>query len=472
MSRQLHLSQSNEHHIGLMDIRDEVETSALVVNSKMTGVVAPETVVANSWTTRLVLPYTIRWVSYREKDGDNNIKDRLQPTLHLQDETELQVKYKDSMIEEIRGRNAPPDIIWRFMENGVMSIDFNNKRSWNVTTWNTTISTDVNNPDRDSHYNLSTTTTSIKQLDGHFIGFFCKYFDIFSHVVVDHLSPIAWIRKHILSQPKNMNVKLLLMDTYPMRDLLEWLDAPFARERVIWLTAAPQHILINGSISFITSHIGAFRYPCYFQSLREWARETKVATTSVEHDNGINKTIIYVTRDSKSAKHHRVIESSHEANMLQIIKNAMHRHGKVEEFIVYGGTKTDWTGKVMPMTFKEQYNLFHSAQTVIGAHGGAFANIIWMGDFLEHSGNYEDHDEGYYKPQVLEFMIGPDSNQVQFEKKEKDKSNINFRKTYFFLYGSAPWIEYHHILYASNSTKYTTYINLTVFERALDFMWD
>jgi len=34
MSRQLHLSQSNEHHIGLMDIRDEVETSALVVNTE------------------------------------------------------------------------------------------------------------------------------------------------------------------------------------------------------------------------------------------------------------------------------------------------------------------------------------------------------------------------------------------------------------------------------------------------------
>ena len=55
-------------------------------------------------------------------------------------------------------KGAGPNIVYFILY-------FNNKCSWNITTWNDTISMDMNNHDKDYNYNLSTTTIIIKQLD-------------------------------------------------------------------------------------------------------------------------------------------------------------------------------------------------------------------------------------------------------------------------------------------------------------------
>lgn len=45
-----------------------------------------------------------------------------------------------------------------------------------------------------------------------------------------------------------------------------------------------------------------------------------------------------------------------------------------------------------------------------------------------------------------------------------------YGKTYFNLFASASWVQYHHILFSANSTADINYVNLDMLKLALDAM--
>ena len=117
--------------------------------------------------------------------------------------------------------------------------------------------------------------------------------------------------------------------------------------------------------------------------------------------------------------------------------------------VIFNGK--DLNGKTMDIA--AQAKLFRSASVVIGPHGSGLANIVWT------MATKTKGCKG--RVAVLEFLCGPRSLHVQ-------NGCSTYTKTYFNLFASAPWVNYHHVLYASNSTEIETFINLLSFQVALD----
>ena len=103
------------------------------------------------------------------------------------------------------------------------------------------------------------------------------------------------------------------------------------------------------------------------------------------------------------------------------------------------------------LSIAEQVRAFRSATVVIGAHGGGLANIMWTNI---PSTSCSD------RPKVIEFLCGQASVAVQ--------NGCPYGKTYWNLAATIPWVDYHHVLYTSNSTNKDVYIDLEALGMAMD----
>mmetsp|Transcript_444 Transcript_444/g.1024 ORF Transcript_444/g.1024 Transcript_444/m.1024 type:complete len:418 (+) Transcript_444:303-1556(+) len=287
-----------------------------------------------------------------------------------------------------------------------------------------------------------------RSFSGDWIVFMKRFSNVHAHILIDHFPGIAILRE---MYPKSF--KFLLYDAPLLKKMLTWLDPNFVLNRVVWLKNK-ELVQIQGRLSFLEPNPKSFntRYAAYSNALRRWIQEVKgPKLKSLNSSNNKRSLVLYLSR-SAGAGHARKVNPLHQKDIIHAIRLAMKKHHKTEKLVVFTGVDKNNT----PISLEEQFDLFTSAETLIGPHGGAFANIMWMG-LLETE----------RRPNVLEFLIGPESHQVQ-----PSKSLIPFRKTFYTLFNGASWVNYYHVLYAPNSTHMNTYINLQSFNDALDNIWE
>jgi len=363
----------------------------------------------------------------------------------VKDHSYFMSKYSEKYSKEIRPSITP-------IVDGRIKIKIKKRKFVSLEAWNDTFCI----------YNCSDTlynsTEEEKMIEGGGEGdvvAFVNHFDnVHAHVLIDHLPAIAYLRQTYT------NVTFLLNGSNMMKRILTWLDPTFVSNRVIWITWDTQNKVWRvpkGQTLYVWKRINEdVRNLDNWIALRRWIQEVKNID---EEQTESRKRVVYASRNSPGAKHHRAMDPSHEADIITMIKTAMDRHwGDVKKkLVIYTG----YDKNNSLMSLQEQFRLFRSADVVIGAHGGALANVCWMG-----IGSSSFSNSSHLTPAVVEFMIGPGTSSIQHNHGQ------NYSKTYYNLYAGAFWINrYEHVLFAQNSTEDASYIDLNSLERALDEIW-
>ena len=171
-------------------------------------------------------------------------------------------------------------------------------------------------------------------------------------------------------------------------------------DRVLWV---PYNHIVHvkrGDLTvIIPDKVPTYMGTSFMKPLRKWLTTNhpeEHIRFDTDHPHGL---VIYYTRSGASnVEHGRVIEKSHERDIVEHIKEAMKRHGRKESFITYSGFDNDGNS----LSVEDQFHLFRSATAVIGPHGSGLANMVWF-DFKRAGSSCKK------RPNVLEFVSGPDS---------------------------------------------------------------
>merc|ERR1712226_93748 len=179
--------------------------------------------------------------------------------------------------------------------------------------------------------------------------------------------------------------------------------------------------------------------------MRHWIAERHPDRTPNEE-----KHVLFYTRGGNETFHGRVMNPTHEQQILKNIKAKLQQHkkNKNDKIVIFNGK--DEHGKTMSIA--EQFALFRGAHAFIGPHGSGFGgNFLWMDPFASNCEERSDY---------LEFMPGPETPKVQ-------------HALYASYYGNLrKWpLDYHSLLYTTQSTYETPFINLADLDEALDAMW-
>jgi hypothetical protein len=284
------------------------------------------------------------------------------------------------------------------------------------------------------------------------------HYDVFAHFLIDFLPYIAYLKDTLPP-----TTRLLMADARNSnRPRLEALDPEFAK-RVDWIECPKtkcrnQMVRIRGGSFSIMHPVSSLRHMELLVRARRWIFETHAPTKELMAPQ--NRTVIYYTRNSVSAGHGRAIDIQQEQIMIQIIQETMVKFNRPERLVIYDGEQH---------TFEQQIELFQSANLVIGAHGGGLANLLFLLPSTTSSPAAvagTNHSSAsslcQERPKVLEFLTNPSTPEVQFG---------TLMKTYYILYSTANWAEYHHVLYTPPSDGQVTFINIREFREALQAMF-
>jgi len=301
------------------------------------------------------------------------------------------------------------------------------------------------NPDREVLGRVKETQVLEK---GNYVVFTSLFFDQYQHILIDHLGYIAFLRKTLPPETKFIMVDVVgplagRGESHGQR-LIEFLDPEFA-SRIHWIKCANMrkcHSRVTirkgkGSISVFRPPV-ATRHAQLLKIAREWI----LSTYRPKPEAFKSKKIVYYTRNHKTAHNGRAMDLQQEQIILKIIEHLMLRFKRPEQLVVFDGSS---------ITLEEQIDLFQSTTVLIGAHGGGLANMLFMLPNAE-SDRCED------RPKVLEFVTSSATPQVQ--------DGLRWM-TYYNMYASCAWVEFHNVLYASGSTSETTYLDLDHIRDAL-----
>ncbi len=291
---------------------------------------------------------------------------------------------------------------------------------------------------------------------GKYAAFSGWYFGNYGHYMHDHVSKIAWIKSNVVSD----DTVFLLPYHEIHEEALTLVDEQFVKNRVIWIKYGET---VSATSSSLTVTIPKSNQPFpngtpqtaafYTEALRRWLEEShwtpEPQSTSNQVARNERKVIFYTRRGSMQQRN---LDVELEEVILSKIREAMVKRGQnpEEDLIVFNGL--DENGAMLPM--RTQFELFSSADTAIGPHGAGLTNVIWM-DPRCGKGSRED------RPKVLEFVSSERTPSIQY----------GTYWSYWFFYGSLPWIDYHQIYYTKDSTDAQTFIDIEIFEQTLDQMW-
>ena len=146
----------------------------------------------------------------------------------------------------------------------------------------------------------------------------------------------------------------------------------------------------NGSLKVVLPKSSP-RHSDLLEMAREWIFELSPPAPSITSE----KTVIYYQRkhNSHPLKPSRAMDPEQDEILVSIIRDIMKRFGRREKLVVFDGK----------LSVKEQFDLFRSATTIIGAHGGGLANLLYT---LPGSSCAD-------RPKVLEFATNPSVPDVQ-----------------------------------------------------------
>lgn len=269
---------------------------------------------------------------------------------------------------------------------------------------------------------------------GDFFVFHSWFVGNYGHFLHDHLPLIAFIRSIL-----HPGSRIVLQDSPFSRKFFQWFDPGF-ETRVAWIGHGST-IFVNGRVTSLHANQFPLRNPFFVAHLKSWI-------DSRPQPDPLPQTIIYYSRsNSKDVRHSRIMDEECEQAAISRIKDAMIRYGRTERFVLFNGIENGET-----MSFANQYRLFRSATALIGPHGSGMANSMWMrGDAGDAA-----------RPNVIEFLPGRKSAHVLVG---------GYSKTYYYLSGGLPWLQFHHIPFTPDSTRHTTRIDLDDLDAALHAMW-
>jgi hypothetical protein len=156
------------------------------------------------------------------------------------------------------------------------------------------------------------------------------------------------------------------------------------------------------------------------------------------------------------AKNNRILDLTQEAEVIRRIHNAMIRHNRDYDLVIFDGSRIDpLTKQRRLVTVSEQFALFRSAQTIIGPHGtGLGANLVWIDPAPRDCVN---------RVQLLE-IIGRGVNGWS----GVERGDL-YLSHYPFVRGLA--INYHVLLQLENSKSNEIFIDLDMIDEFLDDVW-
>eukprot|EP00965_Chrysotila_dentata_P257812 6213012-Pleurochrysis_carterae.AAC.3 len=288
------------------------------------------------------------------------------------------------------------------------------------------------------------------------------YVGNYGHFLHDHLPVISWLKE--VMPPK---VMLLMVRNSLHAQVMETVDSQFAAERIHWLEF--DTLACAKEARLVAQPGQPWRDQGLARQLRAWIRPASTVSLLPKADTEA-LTIYYSRVKTPTVLHGRLMDPEHEKAILAVVQAKMRAafSGINARLVVYNGHKDD--GSQMPIM--EQARLFQAASFVLGPHGSGLANVLWLPNvkpYLRLSNpqpgrrNSDAEHSCHHRPSVLEFICGERSAVVQY--------TCPHEKTYWFLYAVVFWAEYHHILFAPNSTKMATYVRLDELELALDHIF-
>jgi hypothetical protein len=278
-----------------------------------------------------------------------------------------------------------------------------------------------------------------KVVQGDHAVYIMSWYSEYQHILLDHLGYIAYLRKTL---PPHTKLLLPRVSGHPMiPNMLQSLDPEFAG-RVDWIEchswrSCNNHILVrNGTLRVLTPAFDP-RHVDLLSMARQWIHSSFPPSPEQLQKNSI----IYYKRGggANGAKNGRVMDQAQEELLIQMLRDTMLQHGRQEQLVLFDGRG---------LSFEQQVRIFQSATAVIGPHGGGLANML----FLPLSGKCQE------RPVVLEFATSPRSPQVQ-------GGDLNI--SYYNMFSTCPWTQYHHILFTAESTCGVTYVDMELYSEAL-----
>lgn len=289
----------------------------------------------------------------------------------------------------------------------------------------------------------------------------------FMHFMHDTLPLVYWIKKFHSSG----NASFVLIDHPLHRNFVNWLDRDL---NVEWVKLFETVCIARGSGSLTAVQMISVGPTApndktansFNIDATPWDVDNAALSTNFFHEvqrlhpsshiKARRSIIFYSRRASASVHHGRSMNAEHEEWLLSIIRSAMMRHGRSEELIIFNGIAKDGN----QIGFEEQFMLFRSASMLIGPHGGGMTNLVWM------AAAHSCRD----RPIIIEFICGRDSPNVV--PRGCGPGRPSFMSTWQ-SWGGAPWVNYHHLLLASNSSGKTgeLFIDGKELDKSLDEVW-
>ncbi|CAM9688881.1 unnamed protein product, partial [Phaeothamnion confervicola] len=239
----------------------------------------------------------------------------------------------------------------------------------------------------------------------------------YAHLLHDHIFFLTWL---ITEFPPS--TKIALRFSRVAHGIIKWLDGSLL-ERILWyseeqVTCVPGTALI---VDPVAGDYHQFRSTSLVWRFRElitsshFFREARAARAAGR--GGIRR-IVLCSRHGAATMHKRLLGNEEELGAL--VAKLLGEYSREEELYIFDGA-----GK----TIQEQFDIFNSASVVIGAHGSAVANILWVPDEADLPGG---------RVRVIEAVTGHRSIRVQ--------GPVPYQTSYFWIFGGAPWVQYNHVV--------------------------
>lgn len=271
------------------------------------------------------------------------------------------------------------------------------------------------------HYNLARPTTAQSRGDFKTVCIPTIPFpDNYGHCLHDVIPKLLFLDKHstydVILFPNNKFIETLL----------DFLQIKFQKIKII-----PKGV----RFSFTFERIFIENHPAFHKRDKNKTRLIKdqidlVSSKIISSD--IDNRLIYCTRNSSSdVKHGRKMEDKNEADIISLLKDHCDKNSLL--FTLFDGQENGKT-----MSYEKQMRFFNEAQVVVGPHGSAMANVVYMRPEI--------------RPKVCEFTSG---SEVQVH------GGI-FNKHYNALFGHLfdDMYDYSLIPFTAESTPAETLIDL------------
>lgn len=242
----------------------------------------------------------------------------------------------------------------------------------------------------------------------------------YGHCLHDVIPQLLYLDKH------SEYDKIYTSGTPILHSLLEMIQIKF--EKICFVEDEEEKLIIGRNIEMQ-------KWPAYHKRNVNKTRLIKQAIDEFIKNNiktEVNNRLIYCTRNTSSdAKHGRMMNHENEKEIVELLKKYCDENHLL--FTMFNGQEDGET-----MSHIKQLKLFNEAKIVVGPHGSAMANVIYL--------NPKN------KPRVCEFTSG---TEVQVH------GNV-FDKHYNFLFGYLfeKIYDYNLIPFSKNSTDQVTSIDV------------